>query len=164
MPKDNKKPFIAIIGSRNAGKSTIIRCLTGAPTAQFRGTITDRSSQRTIEVIGSSPQENPLALADFRKILGRAITSANCNGVVCAIQPTHPRARLSLETIMQEAIGHGFAVHSYTLDPEHSGRSGNATQVGVRTKAIGISSLVLDARRFGHINAEVINRRTRIAA
>jgi energy-coupling factor transporter ATP-binding protein EcfA2 len=162
MPANNK-PFVAIIGDRNAGKSTIIRCLTGVSTGSYRGTVTDGATGRTIEVIASSPQENRLSLAALRGILQKA-KATNCNGVVCAIQPSQPRTRPSMEQILQLALTQGFAVHAYVLDPTYSGVMGNAASVRARTSKIGVALRVLDARRFGHLSAQAINRRTRVVA
>lgn len=158
------KTFIAIVGNRHSGKSTIIRCLTGANTGQFRGLVQDRATNKTIEVIGSSPQEKSLSLADLQKILKRARRSAVCNGVVCAIQPTIPRTRLSMEYVLNEAHSHGFKVYAYILDPDYQGTTGHATSITLRINAAGFTPHVLDGRRFGHINAATINATTRIAA
>ena len=160
----SKKPFVAIIGNRNSGKSTVIRCLAGSKTGQFRGTVIDLMTNRTIEVIGSSPQEMKLSLLDLRKILKKASTSPDCNGVVCALQPTHPRVRLSMELVLQEAAAYGFSVLPYILDPEYTGSTGHAASIAARTRTAGFISQVLDGQRFGHINAQLINRRARIAA
>ena len=157
------KPFIAIIGSRNSGKSTIIRSLTGAKFGQFRGSIQDQATLRTIEVIGSSPQEKAMLLQDLRKILKTATTMANCNGVVCALQPTRPTVRLSMEDVLQEARSHRFRVYAYILDPEYSGGTGHAAAIANRVQAAGFASQVLDGRRFAQMNAATINRQTRIA-
>ena len=158
------KPFIAVIGSRNSGKSTIIRSLTGAKFGQFRGTIQDMATTRTIEVIGSSPQEKGLSLTDLRAVLKKAASNASCNGVVCALQPTFPSKRLSMEQVLQEAASHGLKVYAYILDPEYAGSTGNAGPTAVRVKIAGFRSRILDARRFSQINAATISRHTKIAA
>jgi len=158
------KPFIAIIGSRNSGKSTIIRSLTGAKFGQFIGTIQDITTGREIEVIGSSPQESVLSLAELRKIIRKAASNSNCQGVVCALQPTLPTKRLSMEQVLKEAAASGMAVHAYILDPEYGGSTGHATAVAARLRSAGFSSRTLDGRRFAHINAATVNGHTRIAA
>lgn len=162
--KSIMKPFVAVIGDRNSGKSTIIRSLTGAKSGQFRGSVHDHATNRTIEVIGSSPQELLLSLADLRKILKKASTSAICNGVVCALQPNFPTSRLSMERVLQEAAAYGFRIHAYILDPAYSGTSGHAATVAARVASVGSTSRLLDGRRFSQINAATINRHTRIAA
>jgi energy-coupling factor transporter ATP-binding protein EcfA2 len=158
------KPFVAIIGSRNSGKSTVIRSLTGAKFGQYRGTIYDLATGREIEVIGSSPQEKVFSLADLRKVLCKATGTTNCQGVVCALQPTVPTKRLSMEQVLQEAAASGMAVHAYILDPEYGGATGHAAAVAARVKSAGFASRTLDGRRFAHINAATVNGHTRIAA
>lgn len=156
--------FVAVIGSRNSGKSTIIRSLTGCPSGQYRGSVQDGSTGRAIEVIGSSPQEKALSLAQLRAILKRAAQNSACNGVVCALQPTFPRERLSIEDVLAEALAQGFAVHTFILDPEHLGTTGNMNTVKPRLPK-GISPpTALDARRFAYLNASIIHARTNIAA
>ena len=159
-----KKPFVAVIGNRNSGKSTIIRSLTGARTGQFRGTVTDKTTSRTIEVIGSSPQENPLSASDLRKILKGAASRLTCNGVVCALQHTNPRTRLSMEEVLHEAIAQGFSVHAFVLDPDYSGNIGQEAVVITRLSRIGVIPIRIDSQRFAHLNAVLINKRSRVAA
>ena len=69
-----------------------------------------------------------------------------------------------MELVLQEAVAHGFSVLPYILDPEYTGTSGQAAAIAVRTNIVGLTSRVLDGQRFGHINAQLINRRARIAA
>ena len=158
------KPFIAVIGSRDSGKSTIIRSVTGAKFGQFRGVIEDQATHRTIEVIGSSPQEKSMTLLELRKILKTATASNACNGVVCAVQPTRPTVRLSMEDILREAKAQGFKIHAYILDPEYSGGTGQSAAIASRIQAAGFASQILDGRRFAQQNAAVINAQTKIAA
>jgi ABC-type branched-subunit amino acid transport system ATPase component len=157
------KPFIAIIGGRDSGKSTIIRCVTGAKYGQFRGTILDQATLRTIEVIGSSPQEKSMTLTELQKILKTAARNASCNGVVCALQPTKPTVRLSMEDVLQEARSNGLKVYAYILDPEYFGRTGQAAAIAARVQAIGMKTQVLDGRRFAQQNAATICLQTKIA-
>jgi len=156
--------FVAIIGSRNSGKSTIIKSLTGCPTGQFRDTVGDAATGRSIFVVGSSPQEVALPLLKLRKILKQAANDPLCNGVVIALQPTFPSKRLSMEQVFSEATAHNFTVFAYVLDPEHSGASGQTAGVNFRLAHIGVKARVLDARRFAHINAAAINARAKIAS
>ena len=158
------KPFVAIVGNRDSGKSTIIKCLSGAKSGQFRGLVIDRATGKTIEVIGSSPQEKKLSLVELRRILKRAAASALCNGVVCALQPTFPRTRLSMEDVLNEAHANGFKVYVYILDPEYLGATGHSPNIAARISTAGFTSQVLDGRRFGQVNAALINAATRVAA
>lgn len=157
------KPFIAIIGNRDSGKSTVIRCITGAKFGQFRGTVMDKTTSRSIEVIGSSPQERSLSLVELRTLLTKAANTATCNGVVCALQPTIPTKRLSMEQVLQEARAHGFHVYAFILDPEYSGATGHASIITLRLTNAGFTSRVVDGQRFAHINASMINGQTNIA-
>jgi energy-coupling factor transporter ATP-binding protein EcfA2 len=156
------KPFIEIIGSRNSGKSTIIRSLTGAKFGQFRGTITNNDTKRTIEVIGSSPQEMAMDMQELRRILKSAVRSANCNGVVCALQPTRPTVRLSMEAVLLEAKKHGLQVHAYILDPDYSGETGHSATIASRLQEDDFTCQVIDGRKFAHQNADEINEKTHI--
>lgn len=157
------KPFVAIIGNRNAGKSTIIRCLTGAKSAQFRGAIFDRTTKRTIEVIGSSPQETSLSLKELQDILNAAANTVTCNGVVCALQPTKPTKRLSMEKVLQEANAYGFQVYAYIIEPEYSGTTGHAITITARLNKAGFKCQIINGQRFAQINAAIINNQTKIA-
>ncbi|WP_198389559.1 hypothetical protein [Burkholderia ubonensis] len=155
--------FIAIIGGRNAGKSTIIKSLTGCPSGQYRGSVQDLVTKKSIEVIGSSPQEQAMSRADLRAILKRAAGNALCNGIVCALQPKKTRTRLSMEDVLQEALAYGFKVHAYVLDPDRSGSHSPPT-VLTQLKTAQVKVRTLDARRFAQINAATINKHTKIAS
>jgi hypothetical protein len=156
------RPFVAIIGGRNSGKSTIIKSLTGCPSGRFRGAVRDKVTGATIEVIASSPQEQALSLGALRAILRRAAADRRCNGVVCALQPSRPRIRLSLEDVLLEALAHRFAIHAFVLDPEHTGHSGRMATMQKRLPPAGRPPRRLDARRFAHQSAVAINARTQI--
>lgn len=155
--------FVAIVGSRHSGKSTIIKSLTGCPSAKFRGTVSDIATRRTIEVICSSPQELPLTLAELQTILRRG-AKKECNGVVCALQSTNPSKRLTLEQVLREAISFHYQVHTFVLDPEHGGLSGYMARVHTRLPSGALPPVALDARRFAHLNATIVHACTSIAA
>ncbi|SFB68914.1 GTPase domain-containing protein [Collimonas sp. OK412] len=158
------RKFVAIIGDRNSGKSTIIKSLTGCRTSSFRGSISDLSTGRSIYVICSSPQEHLLSLADFRKALKTSETDPNCQGIVMAIQPTVPRARLSMEAIFQVvATTANFQMHAFLLDPGRSGSLSNSNAIITRLKSYPTKHFLLNGERFSHINAQIINSKTRIA-
>jgi len=162
MPK--QKPFVAVIGGRNSGKSTVIRSLTGARSGQFRGMVHDRATQETISVIGSSPQEQALTLQQLRSTLRTAMNNSRCRGIVCALQPSFPTKRLSLEQVLQEARALRFRIRVFVLDPGYKGARGHLEAVAARVRNVGFGSKALDGRRFAQVNAGTINRRTRIAA
>lgn len=158
------KPFVAIVGNRNSGKSTIIRSLTGARTGQYRGPVEDRTTSRYIEVIGSSPQENPMSHRELRRILGEALANNQCNGVVCALQPTKPTTRISMEEVLQEAADQGFDIYAFALDPDYSMVSPDFDQIKQRLSRVSVKPIKLDGQRFAHINATLINSRARIVS
>ena len=160
----NIKIFIAVIGHANAGKSTVIQSLTGAKNPQFRGTVVDKTTGREIEVIGSSLQEMPIPISEFGKILSKAKASSKCNGVVCAIQPNRPRVRPDLEQILKEATRQGFSIHAYILSPGYNDSNAEAAIPRIQACSKKIDIQTLDGRRFGYINAEIINRKTGICA
>lgn len=155
--------FVAIIGGRNAGKSTIIKSLTGCPSGQYRGSVQDHATKKSIEIIGSSPQEQAMSRATLRTILKQAAGNALCNGIVCALQPKKTRTRLSMEDVLQEALSQGFKVYAYVLDPDRAGSQNSAT-VLTRLKTVPVKVRTLDARRFAQINAATINKQTKIAS
>ena len=110
--------FIAIIGNRNSGKSTIIKSLTGCPNSSFRGFVRDGSTSRCVYVICSSPQERDLTLHEFQGILEKCASTSGCQGLVMAIQPTMPTRRLSMETIFRGIADSGaFRMHAFMINP-----------------------------------------------
>jgi ABC-type cobalamin/Fe3+-siderophores transport system ATPase subunit len=156
--------FVAVIGGRNAGKSTIIKSLTGCQFSNTRDLVLDDATSRSIYVIASSPQEAGMSLAKLKGILSSVRRNTKCNGIVCALQPTVPTRRLSIEVILSEAFAHGFVVFPYVLDPSRSGPTGLVTRVAARMPH-GVRAIhALDARRFAHINAATINSHSQIAS
>lgn len=160
--------FVAVIGTRNAGKSTVIKSLTGCPTNGFRDFVEDQLTGHSIYVSCGSPQENPRGLAslsDLRTVFRKVLSRDGCRGVVMAIQPSKPYARkLWMEEILTEANRSGFKVSAYVLDPGHGGLPGTAAQIAHRISPLGIVPIRIDGRRFAHINAHRINAETKIAA
>lgn len=60
------KPFIAVIGSANSGKSTVIKSLTGCKNGTFRGVIHDNLTGKQVFVCAASPQEMKISDAQRR--------------------------------------------------------------------------------------------------
>ena len=156
------KKFIAVIGGRNAGKSTVIVSLTGCHHRGFQGLVTDELSKENIYVIASSPQEKKLSQNEgnerneFQNILTQVGQDKKCRGLVMAIQPSRPRTRLSLEDIIQEVRGtNSFDMYLFILDPGYS-EERLRTDVNQRLNNIGLVSQVLDGRRFAFLNARNI--------
>jgi hypothetical protein len=159
--------FVAIIGNQNSGKSTVIKSLTGCHANNFRGFVVDKATNESIYVVCSSPQEMSIGLksiGDLRKILSLVKSSKTCRGIVMAIQPSRPTAKLSMETILAEVQLHPFHIFAYVLDPGHNGPSVALPIVNARLASHLITSQALDGRRFAHRNAEIVNSITRIAS
>jgi hypothetical protein len=156
--------FVAVVGHRNSGKSTIIRSLTGCPTRNHRDFVLDNLTGRSIYVVRSSPQEDPLTLEQLREILTEAAARENCQGVVMAIQPTQPSVRLSMEDVLDEASTRQFQVHVFVIDPDRSGAPGARIIVDARLAGRGITTRVLDGRSFSLVNAQEINETTHIVS
>lgn len=158
-----RKQFVAIIGHRNSGKSTIIQSLTGCPRRGGRDTVVDTASGRTIEVLVSSPQEDAISLAELRRLLAAAKRSELCNGIVCALQPSMPTKRLSLDKVLEEAAAAGFRLSVFVLS---RGRNGSALGIASVLPRLpkGVHPRPLDARRFAHVNAAIVNKYARIVS
>lgn len=145
--------FIAIIGGPASGKSTIIKSLTGCPSGQFRGTVVDQSNGQLIEVIGASPQEIALSNQSYMDTLQRVSVNDKYRGVVCALRPTYPSRRLSIEDVLSNAVEYGFQVHVFILSPGYLGFDCDLTDIFKRLPN-GLSSLqIIDGRRFSMANA-----------
>lgn len=77
-----KKPFVAIIGGRNAGKSTVIRSLTGCPT-------------KNLEVLcGWQAESKPLAGERFWPQIWRGDPAAGREEIKRLVRRTEPFAFL----------------------------------------------------------------------
>ncbi len=159
------KQFVAVIGNRNSGKSTVIKSLTGCSSSSYRGFVEDDDTKRRIYVICSSPQELELNLSKFQKIIEKCVSDPNCQGLVMAIQPSHPTKRLSLDNIFAEVSDNAaFQLNAFLLNPGRKGPHPNTENIVFRLKKVSVRLKVLDGRRFSHINASIINRTTHIAS
>lgn len=166
------KILVGVIGEGNNGKSTIIQSLTGCKTRSFRGyveAINEIGDQKMLCIFCSSLQET--VLMDIKKnifanqhdelerLLNEALANTSCCGVVIAIQPTNPSARVSMEDIYDIAIRLGFNPYGYILNPPNKGNPTNAIGIKNRLTAQGVKPsniFELDARKFGILNAETI--------
>jgi energy-coupling factor transporter ATP-binding protein EcfA2 len=153
--------FVAVIGSRDSGKSTIIKSLTGCLNNSFRGTVSDLASKTSVEVIASSPQERAMSLAELRAHLKTA-AKPSFTGIVCALQPSQTTKRLSMKNVLTEAQIRGFTIYAFVLDPPRQGSVHPAANVTSRLAALGLKYTTLDARQFAHLNAVVINKKSKI--
>ena len=155
--------FVAVIGNRNSGKSTVIRSLTGCPNSAFRGEVKDITTGESVYVICSSPQELPLTTQELKTILKACTANPKCRGLVMAIQPTSPTKRLSMETIFQVVASLGyFQSHAFMLAPGRVGGSPDTTAIVARLKPLKLKPITLDGGRFAMLNAQVINKHARI--
>jgi Fe-S cluster assembly ATPase SufC len=117
------KPFVAVIGDRKSGKSTIIRSLTGCPTGSFVGEVAEKVHGKKIYVIAHSLQEKEeLPKGEsLSAILKKVIKDNNILGIVIAIQPNNPTKKISMENIFRSAqkIG-GFSFHTFVINPSYT--------------------------------------------
>lgn len=161
-----KKTFIGVIGERNAGKSTIIRALTGCDTKSFRGFVEDLVTGDKIYVIASSPQESELSLDEFIDILNKVLNDNKCLGIVMAIQPSKPRVRIKIESIYIEVNKRNkFSIYAFVIDPS---RNNGATSQNIvngvagRISAIKVNPISLNGNTFAFLNADKIRKATNI--
>ena len=77
-----------------------------------------------------------------------------------AIQPTHPTKQLSIEEIFREA-SKLFEISAFVIDPSRANERADASVID-RVKALSVTPHVLDGRRFSIVNADEINRVTKI--
>lgn len=163
------KTFIAIVGFANNGKTTLIQGLTGCNGKGYRGYVSDSVTRRKIYVSASSLQEYPRPgpISAQRRwlitMLNRIKTDVDCQGMVMAIQPTKPRARVSMEEIINDvqSVG-GIRIYVYVLDPARGGRAVRIHDIMQRLQPYKAQVIGLDARRFSLLNVEIINAATQI--
>ena len=167
------KPFIAVVGERSSGKSTVICSLAGCRNRGFRGWVRDNTTRKLIYVIASSPQENARGLRtarDLRSHIRRALRR-NVIAFVMALQPywRRTRRRLDMVTVLRTVQHTGrFALYGFVLDPPYRIRSGTHGVGGiirhVRTLLQGANVNIalrrIDGRRFALLNARRIWRMT----
>jgi energy-coupling factor transporter ATP-binding protein EcfA2 len=158
------KKFVAVVGDRNSGKSTIIQALTGCRTNAPKRMI-DLVTKKWIYVIPASPQETGMRRATLAGVLRKIANSPNCLGLVIALQPTHPTTRLSIEDILREADNcnaireyHLFAIYR---PYNEGGRRVDADEIKERFRD-AVPSVrphlgLLDGRRFAYMNATIIS-------
>ena len=157
-----KKTVIAVIGPRNAGKSSIIKSLTGCETNGFKGFITNKKTRKKIYVIASSPQENDLSEKELKSIFDEIKEDRDCLGLVIAIQPNRPTKRMRMENIFQ-LFSEGFNVFAFIVDPTYQGLPGNENNfIKERLAGLNIKLTTLDGRKFAFENATIIQAETKL--
>lgn len=147
------KPFIAVIGTRNAGKSTVIRSLTGCRNRTSRGLVTDRSTGKSLYVIASSPQEQRLEPEEFKQIIDTVLGDDSILGLVMAVQPSWTSTRMSMEDIFRAVQGMLSPIAVMLHPPYNDGASPPPQSVQARLKSFGVTLTVRDGRRFAYLNA-----------
>lgn len=155
-----KKSFVAVIGHRRSGKSSIIRALTGVRGQRSPEHVEDVSTGKWIHVISHSPEECPLPDRQFRNVLNMVANSRLARGVVIALQPNHPSRRQSIEDIFRVAKTYRFSFRVFVIETPYEGnsRGTDPAEIEKRLTSVGVNVRVqsLDARRFAHINAAAI--------
>jgi len=158
-----RKPFVAVIGGPKAGKSTVIRSLTGCArgTPRHGQVVRDNSKGSEIYVIDKSPQESGLTLSELKWVLDRNLRSRSILGFVIATQPRQTRSRTSMtqifETVSKRSNLRPIAV---MLDPPYHGTADRKSHQDVQTRLgrFGINVRRIDGRRFAHLSACAIRK------
>lgn len=162
------KPFIGIIGFAGAGKSPIIGSITGVCNSSFRGRIEDKISGENILVIASSPQVRYMSEKDFEKAIRDAAKDKHCRGVVCSVQPTNARKRITITELyaMVEKTGE-FDSYAFVIHPSRepsSKKKETLISALVKESLQGLKVIMkaLDGRVFPFKNAQLIQKATKI--
>ena len=155
--------FIAVIGQRNAGKSTIIRALTACKTVGFRGPIEDLKTKKWIEVIASSPQERDMPNLAAR--MRSAANDPNCLGIVAALQPSYPRTHILMEDVFKIAQKHHAKCYAFAISQPYDENRADGVEIADLEARLATSRIrlnrpmqSLDARRFAYLNAAIIQK------
>jgi energy-coupling factor transporter ATP-binding protein EcfA2 len=154
-----KKPFVAVIGFGNSGKSTIIQSLTGCKHHSLRDWVTDKHTGDWIMVICSSPQEIPMSSKELKRVVSEAANKPKCIGLVMAIQPTETRRRVSLEDVFAEVDStKAFENYAYIIATEYGGGRRDYETLAERVESASPATKVyeIDGRRFAFFNASFI--------
>jgi predicted kinase len=161
-----QKKFVAVIGYRKSGKSTIIRSLTGCESGSFVGEVRDVAAKLSVSVHAPSPQERGKTdKSVFDTHLQRCKRVHRIQGLISAVQPTVPSRRLSLEQMFGLAHQRGFESYAFILEHPYKGaKIRNFENIKDRVVNIDPDARVfaLDGRRFAILNAEAIRSRCRI--
>ncbi len=155
----SKKRFIAVIGGRSHGKSTIIRALTGVKGKKTPEHVRDLSTNKWMLVISHSPQEEPITPHVLQKEIRRAATSSDSLGIVIALQPTNPTRRISMEDVFKMTEHYGFERYAFVIAKPYNGLHGNDPEaIRIRLESFDVEMPIqpLNARRFAHVNASAI--------
>jgi energy-coupling factor transporter ATP-binding protein EcfA2 len=162
---DDMKEFVAVIGERNSGKSTIIVSLTGCKGITYQGKVFEANTHENVYVMASSPQESGMKLIRLVKILLDVLSDPLCRGLVMAIQPTDAQIRLSLKKILTVIcrIG-GYNQHLFVIDPHYNNTIVSQRALSKHNSQLSVisSAIMLDGRRNALKSANDINNITHI--
>lgn len=112
--------FAMFIGGQNAGKSTLIRGISGCPNRSYQGFIEDVVRNRSVYVFASSPQESGISSNDYTAALEEAVLDPRCRAILLSVQPTNPSIRLSLEDCVNLARQvNQFNFHAFMITHPH---------------------------------------------
>ncbi|MGQ0548178.1 MAG: hypothetical protein ACT4PY_00695 [Armatimonadota bacterium] len=120
--------------------------------------MTDLSTRRSLYVIASSPQEDPLGPDKFKEIVERVLSDDSILGLVMAVQPSRPRARLSLEDIFEVVQGKLSPIAVMLHPPYKNGASPPPQSVQARLNPLGVTLTILNGQRFSYLNARDIRK------
>jgi hypothetical protein len=155
--------FIAVIGQRNAGKSTIIRALTACKTVGFRGRMRDHKTNKWLEVIASSPQER--SMPDLAKRIRDAANDQDCLGIVAALQPSYPTTHIWIEDVFKIAQKHDAKCYAFAIAQPYDENPANGVNISNLKERLSKAHIrlekpirSLDARRFAYLNAAIIQK------
>lgn len=155
-----KKSFVAVIGHRESGKSSIIRALTGIKGKRVPERVEEVSTGKWISVISHSPEECPLTDKQFRNVMKMVANSRLALGVVIALQPNRPWQRQRMEDIFKLAKPYRFTFRVFVIEvayqPHSRGTDPGEIEQRLTTIGVNVRAHAVDARRFAHVNAAAI--------
>ena len=76
---------------------------------------------KSLYVVCSSPQENPLTEGNLKELLDDVAEREGCEAVIMAIQPNRPNVRLPIDRILQDAVSRGFEISVFVINPARNG-------------------------------------------
>jgi len=146
------KPLIFVIGGADSGKSTIISSLTGCKHHSYKGKVEDKSTEKIIYVICSSPQEETVADKKYKEALDDVPINPHIIGLVVAARST--KYLETIITLAQEKKG--FKIYPFLITSGYEHTNTNIKQVRAILHRCHIRPHTLDGRRFAFLNAAEI--------
>jgi hypothetical protein len=158
-----RKPLVVVVGPPKAGKTTVIRSLTGArggsnPKKFDKNIVWANEGQDGVFVLGASPQERQgLNRKCVRDFLQMVMVRGDLRGAVIALQPREkPNAEYS--KILNDATELGFRILAGVFQRAYGGAGidvGPALDSLQRVKA---ELTTLDGTQFPDNNAAVLRK------